>query len=304
MRRAAAVLLALGACSNGAGPGPGASGAASGSGRAPASAAPSAAASASASAAKPCEAPACRRFDTPEEALRAVLAEVPDARVVALGETHAPKGSEGVTSTAKRTLALLPILEKAGARDLVIELAVADGSCGKEKEQKTKEATKEVQEKQSAGNQNEFVELAQRAKDAGIAPHILRPSCGDFDKVLAAGQDGVFVMLDTITRLMGDALEKLATGKKSMVVGYGGAMHNDVIPRPGREKWSFATRLLGKTGPGGYVEVDLIVPAFIRDNPSWRQMPWFEGYDRARDGARVTLFKTGPGAYALIFAGG
>lgn len=262
----------------------------------------------------PCVAPDCRLFDTAAEAFSTILAENPDLAVLGLGESHAQRGSEGVASTTKRfTEELLPKLD-GRATDLVLELWVADPACSKKKVEAVAQKQKEVTEKQAEGNQNEFVKLAEEAKKRGATPHILRPSCEDYDAVLKAGDEGVLVMLDTITRLMGDALETLyaknvkgKAGKKGkLVVGYGGAMHNDVEPRPGRDKWSFAARLAKASGATPerrtYVELDLIVPEFIKDNSSWQSLPWYGRFDKARAPSKVTVLRTAPGAYALVFA--
>ena len=77
-------------------------------------------------------------------------------------------------------------------------------------------------------------------------------------------------------------------------------MHNDLAPKEGREKFSFGPSL-DKHIAGSYVELDLIVPEYIKDNDTWRSLPWFSHYDAGKMGDRVTLFKTGPKSYTLIF---
>jgi hypothetical protein len=84
------------------------------------------------------------------------------------------------------------------------------------------------------------------------------------------------------------------------VLTYGGLVHNDRAPREGREEWSFGPRLAERTG-GSYVELDLIVPEFVRPEPPWTNLPWYPHYDAARDGAETRLFETRPGSFVLVF---
>ena len=85
-----------------------------------------------------------------------------------------------------------------------------------------------------------------------------------------------------------------------MVVLYGGAMHNDMAPRPGREQWSFA-KDLDRTAGGKLVELDLIVPEFIKDTDAWKSQLWYPAYDREAMGAATVLVEMGPRSYALVF---
>lgn len=274
---------------------------------------PSALADAASSAAPsgdPCGGLPCREFDTPAEAFAAVLADKP--LVLAIGETHAQKGTDGVASTTSRfTDAFLPQLkDKASA--LVLELWVADGKCGKAKEQHVAEQQKEVTKNQQDSNQNEFVTLGEKSKSLGVIPFILRPTCDEYDKIQKAGDDAVFEMLSMITRNMKDRAAKLfdENKKKSpdkMIVTYGGAMHNDVAPREGREQWSYAKDLAGLAG-GRYVELDLIVPEYVKDTDAWKSQPWYAAQKARGRCDKPVLFTTtpkkegAPSAYALVFA--
>ncbi|MCA9624197.1 MAG: hypothetical protein KC731_34470 [Myxococcales bacterium] len=250
---------------------------------------------------KPCGALDCQLFDDPREALAVVLAEGP--QVLAVGEAHAQRGAEVASSTHRFTEQLLPLLADR-ASDLVIELMIADGKCG-EAEKKTSDAQKPVVEKQAENNQNEFVALGNASKARGVQPHVLRPSCDDYQAVAAAGPDGVPRMLEMIARLTDDLVGRILArnakeNRERMVLAYGGAMHNDVAPREGREPWSFGPSLRERTG-GHYVELDIFVPEFIKESDTWRAFPWYPHYDRATMGDRTVLFRTGEGAYTLIF---
>jgi hypothetical protein len=85
-----------------------------------------------------------------------------------------------------------------------------------------------------------------------------------------------------------------------MVVLYGGALHNDLAPKPGREPWSFGPDLARATG-GRYVELDVFVPESIQDTESWRAFAWYSRYDPAAHGGGAVLFRTAPSTFTLIF---
>ncbi len=222
-------------------------------------------------------------------------------RVLAVGEAHAQAGERIGASTTRRFMEqLLPRLAPR-ASDLVIEIWVANGSCGKVETQ-VKQQQAEVTAPQAATNQNEFLELGHRAKALRIQPHALVPSCEQYEKIAGAGERDISEMLtmlrDVTERDVRGLLQKRAPDR--LVVAYGGAMHNDVRPREGREDFSFGPALAEATD-GRYVELDLIVPEQIKDNETWRGLPWFSRYSRESAGDRAVLISWAPRAYALIF---
>lgn len=250
-----------------------------------------------------CGALECRLYPTAEAALEAVLKH--DPLILAIGEAHAQRGSEGIASATRRfTEELLPRLQ-GRASDIVLELMVADGACGGS-EKKAAEAQKPVVKQQAQGNQNEFLTLGKQAKELGIRPHVLRPSCKDYRAVANAGRDGIVQMLTMIADLSASLLSRILarnerSGIRKMALAYGGAMHNDLSPRVGRESWSFGPRLAQHTEQR-YIELDLIVPEFIKDNDSWRALAWHPHFDATAHPDQVTLFNPRPGSYVLIFA--
>ncbi|WP_437522802.1 hypothetical protein WME79_32435 [Sorangium sp. So ce726] len=309
---AAAFLAACGAPAGGApsasapaGGAPSASAAASGSSAPPAAPPPAAQAAAPAAAASPAPAPCgalgCLAFDTPAQAFAHILESGP--RVLAVGEAHAQQGSEGIPSTTQRfTELFLPAL--AGrASDLIVELWAVDPRCKKEQVARVETEQRTVTQGQAAQNQSEFLALGHAAKRLGIRPHQLTPSCQEYDAIVRAGPDAVTAMLEMIARLTAAEAKALlgredAAGK--MVIAYGGALHNDVAPRPGRERWSFGPELSAITG-GKYVELDLIVREFIKESESWRALPWYPHFDREKHPDKAVLFNPAPGSYTLIF---
>lgn len=227
-------------------------------------------------------------------------------RVLALGEAHPQKGTEHVASTAKRfTEQFLPKL--AGrASALVLELWIPDPKCTKAQVAGAQEKAAEVTKTQTATTKSDYVLLGEACRKHEIVPFPLRPSCEELDSVKKAGDDAVFVMLDLVTKHMGRralalAEENATKSPDKMVITYGGAMHNDVAPRPGREQYSFAADLSSRID-GRYVELDLVVPEYIKDSEAWRALAWYAAYDRDAHAERNVLIEVGPNAYALVFA--
>jgi hypothetical protein len=239
-------------------------------------------------------------FPTAEAAIAKLLEAKP--RVMAFGESHAQKDGPKVPSTTKRfTEGMLPLF-KGKATDLLIELWVANGSCGKATEQKVATQQKAVAAPQAETNQNEFVTLGNVAKGLGVRPHVLVPPCDEYAKILDAGAGDVDAMLQMIARLtandMRTFLEK-TEGKESLLLAYGGALHNDVSPKKGHESWSFGPEMEKKLG-AKYMEVDLVAPEGIRDTPAWQGLAWYGKYKPERHTEGAVLMTLGPSSYAVF----
>jgi hypothetical protein len=225
--------------------------------------------------------------------------------VVGVGESHALRGTEGVEPATRRfTRDLLPILQ-GRASDLVIELLLPNPKC--EKETKAARAEqKVVTEHQAPTDQNDYVTLGKAAKVLGIRPHALEPNCDDLKRIAAGGEDAVAASLDVITRLVTELADRLTddnarANDPRAVILYGGALHNDLQPRPGREQWSFGPALQQKT-KGRYVELDLVVPEFISSSPAWQSLTWVHGFDPALHPAETSLLEPSPASFVLVFA--
>ena len=247
----------------------------------------------------PCGELACKAFPSAAEAFDFVLAEAP--RVLAVGEAHAQgDGPKSASSTRRFMDGLLPHLAPR-ASDLVIELWLANGSCGKV-EQKVAQQQTAVTAPQAATNQNEFLELGDRAKGLRIMPHALVPSCEQYQKISGAGAADIEEMLTMIKSVTQRDVEALLAKRAPdrLVVAYGGAMHNDLVPRAGREDFSFGPALAQSTG-GRYTELDLVIPEQIKDSEAWRSLPWYPHYSREQAGTEAYLYSWAPHAYALLF---
>jgi hypothetical protein len=191
---------------------------------------------------------------------------------------------------------------RGAATDLVIELLTPDPTCKREQTAAVAERTKLITEKQATTNQNEFVTLGFAAKKLGIAPRALSPTCEEYQSVLDAGENDVLRFLSLIADVtVRDVSELLAErAETATIVAYGGALHNDLTPREGRETFSYAARLQQRAD-GRYVEVDLIVPEFVRDEEPWKGLPWYGAFDRSADLRVASLIVMSKSSYVLVF---
>ncbi len=249
-----------------------------------------------------CGALECLQFVRSVDALSFVL-NTTQPRILAIGESHAPKGSEGVPSTTAHVRdEWLPALRDR-ASDLVIELPMAPAGCEAVKRAVVEKVEKPVTQNQRGDNKNEYVQLANTARRSGVEPWPLRPTCSDMSTVAAAGEGSVIAMLELIARLTETRLAELDTRRSAtaLLVAFGGALHNDVAPAPERASFSFGPALLRATR-ARYVELDAFVPEHIKDTDSWRRMPFYPHYDAKAHPNEATLFRLGPSSFVLVFA--
>ena len=252
--------------------------------------------------------PTCFRFAAAEDAFRWVLAR--DPLVIGVGEAHAQRGTEDIASSTKRfTESFLPILAPRSS-DVVVELWAPDPKCTKEVKV-VASAQKPVTEAQAETNQNEYVTLGTKAKAAGMTPWLLRPTCDDFSMLADAGADGIGAMLGLVKRLTQAKVEQLHARNRAadgaqpkIVIAYGGALHNDLAPPEATREYSFGPELDRLTG-GRYVELDLIVPEYVKKTPTWEKLPWYAAFDADRDAGtamdKATLYVVGERSFVLVF---
>lgn len=142
------------------------------------------------------------------------------------------------------------------------------------------------------------------ARQLGVVPDILRASCDDL-RAIAAPDGGVLAYMETIARLSARDLthaSSRAPSQRPLVLAYGGALHNDAVPRAARATWSFGPALIEATH-GRYLEIDLVVPELIADTDSWRAFPWYAAYRSAAPTPSETLLiPWGERSFALIFS--
>jgi hypothetical protein len=246
-----------------------------------------------------CGALDCLAFSTPQAAFEHVLETQP--RILAVGEAHAQAGTSSIHSSTRRfAMQLLPLL-RGKAKHLVIELLVAN--CKEKTVERVTQTQKPVTEQQAKSNQNEFLKLGDYAQQLGIEPQALTPDCAEYESIAAAGEDGVARLLTLVARRTESAVQALLAKPDTsgeLILTYGGALHNDLSPAPGQESWSFGPEL-ARASHGRYVELDLIVPEFVKDSEAWRKMPWFSAFDREHLTDETLLYHPGDSSYVLIF---
>jgi hypothetical protein len=253
----------------------------------------------------PCGPLECTQYDSPREAFVQALAGAGDPLVLGLGEAHAPRGATVPSAATRFTADLLPLL--AGrASDLLLELMMPPAGCADAVAEVRREQ-EPVTSRHAEAAADEYVAMGQRARQLGIVPDMLRPTCADMDAIENAGTEVIDLSLTTIARLSGaqaarlvdrDALSDEDRGK--MVVVYGGALHNDLSPPAESARWSYAPGLDSRLG-GRFAAIDLVVPEFIGDGDAWARLPWWPHYDKARLGQKATLFRTGPRSFVIVF---
>jgi hypothetical protein len=145
----------------------------------------------------PCGELGCKRYPDAVIALETLLRTKP--QIIGVGETHALKDAPGVeTATARFERDFMPVLAKAGASELIVELLGPATGCEKAVET-VREQTRPVVKEQSQGNQNRFVSLGVKARQLGVVPYILEPTCDEYKGVISS-EDGVTLMLQLIAQ--------------------------------------------------------------------------------------------------------
>lgn len=229
------------------------------------------------------------------------------AQLIGFGEAHAPAHFSGRTTVARFTEEVLPALSTGSSHLMVELLAPPAAGCDAEKEAARKESDA-VTQGQSQANQNQYLGLGNRARELGVVPDILRASCADMEQI-AAPDGGVLAYMETIARLfavnLNERLKKTKPGRP-LVLAYGGALHNDAQPRPGRESWSYVASVQRQTD-ARYLELDLLIPELIGDTESWKSFAWYSTYAKLQKAGlhppgQTLLMKWGQSSYALFFS--
>ena len=216
--------------------------------------------------------------------------------VVAFGELHQTAKTAGVRSTlAWFTDEILPAIAPRAAH-LIVETWVSSGSCGEPEKHVTGEVTRTTE--RPAETENEIVRLLRRAKELGVAPHVLDVGCREYQSLVGAGGGVDYDRLLTITgqhlgRAIEQALALPRAADRPLVIVYGGALHNDLRPDPALARYSFGPAIDALTN-GAYREIDVYVPELVRTLPSLRQEPWYRIWQRARVARGVVMIRRGP----------
>jgi hypothetical protein len=251
--------------------------------------------------------PSLRVFDSPAEALAAVMAEKP--RVLGIGEYHEIENGPKAPS-ALHHLLVDGMFDGVAPRasHLVLETWVTEGRCGKKEKQVAKKVEEDTERPDTT--EDELVTLIKKARAAGVQPGILTVSCVEYLTMIDAKGEIDYVRLlalitDHLEREIRAALDEDKArngkaGKDRVVLVYGGALHNDYYPRKELADYSYARAIRKATGEH-YVEVDLYVPEFIARDSTIPTEPWYKLVDTIPAG-KTGLVQRGPHSYILLFA--
>jgi hypothetical protein len=149
------------------------------------------------------------------------------------------------------------------------------------------------------------VTLIERARRAGLKPHILSVSCREYEAIYQ-GKQGVDY--DALLRMTSDKLEagirevlaRPGTRDDRAVVVYGGALHNDLAPPPGLSAYAFGESI-SKTVGGRYLEIDLYVPEYVEKQKALRAEPWYAVYRKTVRRGQAVLIERALDSYVLVF---
>lgn len=223
--------------------------------------------------------------------------------MIAFGEIHQTEKTKAVRSSIARfTDDILPALAPRAAH-LIVETWISRGSCGEAEKKVTADVARTTE--RPTETESEIVRLLRRAKELGVAPHVLDIDCHEYQALMGAGGSLDYDRLLTITgQHLGRAIEQaLALPRpkdRPLVLVYGGALHNDLGPDGETAKYSFGPAIDALT-QGAYREVDLFVPALVDAYPALRGERWYAAWRSARARPGATLIRRGPRSAVLLF---
>ena len=241
------------------------------------------------------------KFSSPAAAVTAFLGEA--RGVVAFGELHQTVKTAGVRSSIARfTDEILPAIAPR-ASHLIVETWVSRGACGETEKQVTKDVARTTE--RPAETENEIVRLLRRAKELGVAPHVLDVDCHEYQSLVSSGGAVDYDRLLAMTgqhlgRAIQQALALPRPADRPLVLVYGGALHNDLEPNRELARYSFGPAIDAFTH-GDYREIDLFVPELVDTYPALRTERWYPIWRKTRAAPGTTLIRRQARSAALLF---
>lgn len=239
-------------------------------------------------------------FPSPAAAVSAFLG---DARgVVAFGELHQTAKTAAVRSTLARfTEDVLPAVAPRAAH-LIVETWVSRGACGEPEKRVTEDVARTTE--RPPQTENEIVRLLRRAKELGVAPHVLDVDCHEYQAIETGGRvdyDRLLALTRAhLQRAIEQALALPRPAGRPLILVYGGALHNDLQPAPALAAYSFGPAIEARTS-GGYREVDLYAPELVDALPALRAEPWYPVWKAAAQPGRTVLIRRSPRSAVVLF---
>jgi hypothetical protein len=249
-------------------------------------------------------APAAAKVASAQAAIEGLL---PDpGGVIAFGELHQTRATAKVKSALARfTDEILPVVAP-HASHLIVETWITSGTCGEAEAHVTKEVARTTE--RPVETESEIMKLLRRAKELGVAPHVLDVGCDEYEVLAGQGGGVDYDKLLTITnqhleRAIGQGLLLPRAPGRPLVVVYGGALHNDLFPDPTLAKYTFGRHVHAATR-GAYREVDLYVPEMVDGTPALRAEPWYRVWQHAGAGSGVVVIQRNPRSAIVVFRRG
>jgi hypothetical protein len=240
-------------------------------------------------------------FDTSAAAIEELLKSKP--QIIGFGEYHKLQSSAPVHSALRRFADEIFDVLGPHSRDLVLETWSVDPKCGKQGSAAKAAVEKTIE--RPPETQNEMQTLVKKTETYGMRGHVLHFSCEDYKALLKKQELDSSLLLELVTQKLAEAAitafstkTSNKTNKDKLVLIYGGATHNDRSPYAGLEVWSYVAELEKKTN-ANFMEVDLYVPEFVKDDPLLKQEAWYPLLTRARND-RVILVRRDSTSYILI----
>jgi hypothetical protein len=241
------------------------------------------------------------KFSSPALAVTAFLGDA--SGVVAFGELHQTVKTAGVRSSLARfTDEILPAIAPRAAH-LIVETWVSRGNCGETEKKVTGDVARTTE--RPAETENEIVRLLRRAKEMGVAPHVLDVECHEYQSLVTRGGGVDYDRLLAMTgqhlgRAIQQALALPRPADRPLVIVYGGALHNDLEPSPDLAKYSFGPEVDALTH-GDYREIDLYVPELLATLPALRAERWYAAWRPTGARPGTTLIRRQPRSAVVVF---
>ncbi|MFZ5442602.1 MAG: hypothetical protein ACOZQL_21515 [Myxococcota bacterium] len=153
--------------------------------------------------------------------------------------------------------------------------------------------------------ENEVTGLLDATYAMGVKNHILVLDCDDYRALLGdAGTLDAEASLLMVKRKVEEKALEVREKSEGGVPGrllllYGGALHNDVVPLPDWEPYSFGPALRRETG--AYLELDLLVPEYVEKDEDLLREPWFPAALALAKRGKTVLVTPHAGTKLLVF---
>jgi hypothetical protein len=188
-----------------------------------------------------------------------------------------------------------------------LETWIFEGTCGAAREETLSSQLRSTTQRPH-GTEDELGALVAATKNSGAQPHAMTLACRDHAILTPAGGELDYeALLGLVTRELSRVTSSILRTRgpspgpdgRDLVVIYGGALHNDRFPYEGVNQWSYAAAI-DALAADRYVEVDLYVPEYIRDQKTLAGEAWYGIMAEASDPETTVLIQRGPRSWIVL----